>query len=76
MRGERWEVGGGRLNMDFMPPGRRTAGSPVPLRPSIKSVLKPCSSAVGCLGLNMVPLTMVPMGSKNAEKSLSEISPI
>ena len=59
-----------------LPPGKRHAGMPVSFRPLIKSVRNPRSSAVGCLGLYIVPFTMVPIGSKNVLKSLSEISPI
>ena len=42
----------------------------------MKSWRKPWLSAVGCLGLYMLPLTMVPMGSKKAPYSRGEISPM
>ncbi len=59
-----------------LPPGILIAGTFASFRASMTSRLNPCSSAVGCLGLYIVPFTSVPMGSRNAEKSLLEISPI
>ena len=39
----------------------------------MKSRRNPWESAVGCFGLNMLPLTMEPMGSRKAPKSRGEI---